>query len=123
MEAKVIIISGPQACGKSMLAKIITNNKNVVFKTEKEFFSTFGLSDITDKTEAIVIDECYSMEAIKVISTSDKLFINKKGRPQEMIDLPLIIITTTLEVKHKFDFNRNILARRAFLFELKDVIQ
>lgn len=100
---KVTIITGPQASGKTTLAKQMTEGRKAVFITPDKGGNHFLFHEVKEDTEVIVMEEAYSASQVRAISGSNKIMIDRQCRNPIEIDTPDLIFTSNILTKKDFE--------------------
>jgi hypothetical protein len=97
----VTIILGEKQCGKTALARKLSESKKTVWLSY-HYLDGFGLSPIDETTELIVIDGAASISEIKRFITQPMLVIERKGQSPKTLPRPKTIVVSNAFKAHQF---------------------
>jgi ABC-type taurine transport system ATPase subunit len=113
LRGKALIISGPQGCGKSVLAleMVQAHGGKYGATTQEALYRKFGVARALSRSPDVVIvddvvpDEAF-FELAKVLASEDLIEVQPKGRSAYMAKNPIWVFTTHLPVELPEDSRR-----------------
>lgn len=103
MPKTTIAILGPAGSGKTSKLKELTAGKKTVWIEAKQFLSPFYLSEATEETEVIAIEEVNDLQDAKTFIYARQIAIEKRGIDAKIIEKPQIIFTSNVLKPKVFD--------------------
>ena len=92
MHGRALVIRGPEGCGKTLLAKQLTEN-NYLIISEKELTIYFNGYL---KAENLIIDSIdptpTTMNTIERMVKNDRMMLNQRGKEGVIVPTPFIIV-------------------------------
>ena len=93
--AKLTVITGPQASGKTTKARAIAEGKSLLEIQSYRLESPFVFSPLYDQeAEVVIIDTLMiqKLDTVIALSQSEKMTVEKRGFPAKEINTPSFIV-------------------------------
>ncbi len=88
----IITIEGERETGKTLLAREISADRETVWLEEYEIDGMFGLSDILESTQLVIIDNVRNYEKTKSIFDKKNIVVQKIFCDEKVITTPDVIL-------------------------------
>lgn len=90
---KCLLISGPQGCGKGLLARQLTDKASTVWLTPRDLKSKSN-TWWTESVKYVILDEFLNkdIDTIESYISSRTMIVEKKGKDPIEVDTPLFIL-------------------------------
>jgi hypothetical protein len=106
---KGIIITGPQASGKTTKAREIASQfpkENVVWlfaRDKRHYSSPFAFSDCTENTQLIIVEEIMKARDVEFFFNciSEGVWVNKRGKNPFIINPQIVLVCQSEIIKNQ----------------------